>query len=78
MKPHQCRIGRTDVDVIAAGAATAGGGAVATELIRRCFGPSVHIRTIAVEGSRVRVDWTEWRSEEVTRVRLTDTISVQP
>jgi len=31
MKPHQCRIGRTDVDVIAAGAATAGGGAVATD-----------------------------------------------
>jgi len=78
MKPHQCRIGRTDVDVIAAGAATAGGGAVATELIRRCFDPSVHIRTVAVEGSRVRVDWTEWRSEEATRVRLTDTISVQP
>jgi hypothetical protein len=77
MKLHQCRIGRTDVDVIAAEAATRGG-AVATELIRRCFDPSVHIRTIAVEGSRVRVDWTEWRSEQPARVRLTDTISVQP
>ena len=78
MQLHQCRIGRTEVDVIAAEAATTRGGAVATELIRRCFDPSVHVRTIAVEGSRVRVDWTEWRSEQATRVRLTDTISVQP
>jgi hypothetical protein len=77
MKLHQCRIGRTDVDVIAAEAATRGG-AVATELIRRCFDPSVRVRTIAVEGSRVRVDWTKWRSEQPTRVRLTDTISLQP
>jgi hypothetical protein len=51
---------------------------VATELIRRCFDASVHIQTIAVEGTRVRVDWIEWRSGEATRVRLTDTISVQP
>jgi hypothetical protein len=78
MKLHQCRIGRTDVDVIAAEAGTTHGGAVATELIRRCFDPAVRVRTIAVEGSRVRVDWTEWRSEQTTRVRLTDTISVQP
>ncbi len=78
MKLHQCRIGRADVDVIAAGAATTRDSGVATELIRRCFDPSIHIQTIAVEGSRVRVDWTEWRSEEPTRVRLTDTISVQP
>jgi hypothetical protein len=78
MKSHQCRIGRTDVDVIAAEAATTRSGVMATELIRRCFDPSVHIRTIAVEGSRARVDWTKWRSEQATRVRLTDTISVQP
>jgi hypothetical protein len=77
MKLHQCRIGRGDVRVIAVEATTRGG-AVAMELIRRCFDPSVHVRTIAVEGSRVRVDWAEWRSERPTRVRLTDTISVQP
>jgi hypothetical protein len=78
MKLHECRIGRADVDVIAAGAAATRGSGVATELIRRCFDASVHIQTIAVEGTRVRVDWIEWRSGEATRVRLTDTISVQP
>jgi hypothetical protein len=78
MKLHQCRISRMEADVIAAGAATPRAATAATEVVRRCFEPSVHIRTIAVEGSRVRVDWTEWRTEQTTRVRLTDTIAVQP
>ena len=58
MKLHECRISRMDADVIAAGAATANAASLAaTRWLRRCFEPSVHIRTIAVEGSRVRVDW---------------------
>jgi hypothetical protein len=78
LKLHQCRISRMEADVIAAGAATPRAATAATEVVRRCFEPSVHIRTIAVEGSRVRVDWAEWRTEQTTRVRLTDTIAVQP
>jgi hypothetical protein len=67
-----------DADVIAAGAATANAASLAGQVARRCFEPSVHIRAIAVEGSRVRVDWEAWRPGQTTRVRLTDTIPVGP
>jgi hypothetical protein len=75
---HECRISRTDADVLAAGAATANATSLAGQVARRCFEPSVHIRAIAVEGSRVRVDWEAWRPGQTTRVRLTDTIPVGP
>ena len=78
MTLHQCRINRVEADVIAADAATPRAASLAAEVVRRCVEPSAHIRTIAVEGTRVGVDWAQWRPGQRTRVRLTAAIPVEP
>ena len=78
MKLHQCRISRLEADAIAANAASARAVSMAAGFVRRCFEPSVHVRTIAVEGSRVRVDWAQWRPGQPARVRLTEPIAIEP
>ncbi|MGH9256856.1 MAG: hypothetical protein ACRD3C_20025 [Vicinamibacterales bacterium] len=77
-KLHQCRINRVEADVIAAAASIPGDAGVAAQVARRCFAPSVRIRTIVVEGNRARVDWAQWRPGQTERVRLTDPIAIEP
>jgi hypothetical protein len=78
MQLHQCRISRMEADTMAANAASPKAASMATRFVRRCFEPSVHVRTIAVEGSRVSVDWAQWRPGQAARVRLTEPIVIEP
>jgi hypothetical protein len=77
-KTHQCRITRVEADRLSATGASGPTTGLATDMVRRCFEPSIHVRAIAVEGNRVRVDWAQWRPGESARVRLTDSIPLQP
>ena len=75
---HRCRISRMEVDAIARGGVSAD--QLLTEpVLRRCFDPSMRLRHVFVEASRVQVDWTQWRRlEEPARVRLSDPIALDP
>ena len=78
MKLHQCRISRVEADTMAANAASPKAASMAAGFVRRCFEPSVHVRTITVEGSRVNVDWAQWRPGETARIRLMEPIALEP
>jgi hypothetical protein len=75
-QPHRCRITRAEADAIA-GAATADPRATGS-LMRRCFDPSLGIRNVSLEATRVQIDWTRWvRLDEPIRVPLTDAIPLE-
>jgi hypothetical protein len=74
--PHRCRISRGDADAIA-GAAVAEPQATGS-LMRRCFDPSLDIRNVSLEATRVHIDWERWeRLDEPIRVRLTNAIPLE-
>jgi hypothetical protein len=74
--PHRCRVNRTEADAVTATRSIQDSKGPAAQIVRRCFDPSVKIRSVAVEGSRARVNWAEWRPEPPVRVRLTDPIPI--
>lgn len=72
---HECGITRVEAEMIA-GAASASERLVAmADALRRCFDPSVRVRSASVEARRVQVDWVRWRMEEPARTRLTEPIA---
>jgi hypothetical protein len=73
---RQCRISRREADVITGLATASDPDRIRDEAIRRCFGEATHMTDMAVEGSRVRVDWDRWRPLEPVRVRIEE--QVQP
>jgi hypothetical protein len=71
--PHRCRISRGEADAFAGAAATEP--RAAGSLMRRCFDPSLDIRNVSLEASRVHIDWERWeRLDEPIRVPLTSEI----
>lgn len=71
---HRCRITRMEAEMITSGAIFANR-LLMEPVLRRCFEPSIPIRYVSVEASRVHMDWTEWRRlDEPVRLRLTDRI----
>jgi hypothetical protein len=73
---HRCRITRADADAIAGTAAT--DPRMSGSMMRRCFDPSLDIRTASLEATRVRIDWNRWeRLDEPIRVPLTSVIPLE-
>ena len=73
---HRCRITRAEADTFA-GTATADPRATGS-LMRRCFDPSLDIRKVSLEATRVHIDWTRWeRLDEPIRVPLTGAIPLE-
>ena len=71
---HRCRITRMEAEMIAGGAIF-DNRRLMEPVLRRCFEPSIPIRYVSVEASRVHMDWTEWRRlDDPIRLRLTDRI----
>jgi hypothetical protein len=74
--PHRCRISRGEADAIAGAAATAP--RATGSLMRRCFDPSLDIRNVSLEATRVHIDWERWeRLDEPVRVPLTSAIPLE-
>jgi hypothetical protein len=71
---RQCRISRREADVLAGLATASEPDRIRDEAIQRCFGEATHMTDMAVEGSRVRVDWERWRPLEPVRVRIEEQI----
>lgn len=70
---HRCRITRGEADAIA-GAAAADPRATGS-MMRQCFDPSLDIRKVSLEATRVHIDWERWeRLDEPIRVPLTSAI----
>ena len=75
-QPHRCRITRAEADAIAGTAAT--DPRVSGSMMRRCFDPSLDIRTASLEATRVHIDWSRWeRMDEPIRVPLTSAIPLE-
>ena len=75
-QPHRCRITRAEADAIAGTAAT--DPRVSGSMMRRCFDPSLDIRTASLEATRVHIDWNRWeRLDEPIRVPLTSAIPLE-
>ena len=75
---HRCRISRMEADTIASGGVPTDR-LFTARVLRRCFDPSLRLRSASVEASRVQVDWAQWRPlEEAVRIRLTDPIPLDP
>ncbi len=73
---HRCRITRAEADAIAGTAAT--DPRVSGSMMRRCFDPSLDIRTASLEATRVHIDWNRWeRLDEPIRVPLTSAIPLE-
>ena len=73
---HRCRISRTDADAIASAAAT--NRRLSGSMMRRCFDPSLGIRSASLESTRVHIDWDRWRRiDEPIRVPLTSAIPLE-
>ena len=46
--------------------------------MRRCFDPSLDIRNVSLEATRVHIDWERWeRLDEPIRVPLTSAIPLE-
>ena len=74
--PHRCRISRGEADAIAGAAATEP--RATGRLMRRCFDPSLDIRNVSLEATRVHIDWERWeRLDEPIRVPLTSAIPLE-
>ena len=74
--PHRCRISRADADALAGAAATEP--RATGSLMRRCFDPSLDIRNVSLEATRVHIDWDRWeRLDEPIRVPLTSAIPLE-
>jgi hypothetical protein len=72
---YRCRITRDEADLMVRIFATEV--RIANPLVQRCFGPSLDVRTVSVEATRVRIDWARWeRMDEPQRVQLTGEISL--
>jgi hypothetical protein len=75
-QPHRCRITRVEADAIAGTAAT--DPRVSGSMMRRCFDPSLDIRTASLEATRVHIDWNRWeRLDEPIRMPLTNAIPLE-
>ena len=73
---HRCRISRGEADAIAGAAATEP--RATGSLMRRCFDPSLDIRNVSLEATRVHIDWERWeRLDEPIRVPLTSAIPLE-
>ena len=74
-KTHRCRISPIEAHKIERDGFTADR-SLTTELLRRCFDPSVPLQQISIEASRVKVDWERWQLlDEPVRRSLTDPIA---
>ncbi len=67
---HECRVSRTDVDVLGRAAAGGGDRERALEVVRRCVEPLARLETVSVEARRARVDWDAWKLDAPVRTRL--------
>jgi len=67
---RQCRITPVEAEDLTAEAWASAGRKAGTATLDRCVPPSVRVRTITVEATRIRVDWARWRMEEAGRVPL--------
>ena len=75
-QPHRCRITRVEADAIVAAAATEP--RQSRSMMRRCFDPSLGVRTASIEATRVHIDWNRWeRIDEPIRVPLTSGIPLE-
>lgn len=74
--PHRCRISRGEADAITGAAATEP--RATGSWMRRCFDPSLDIRNVSLEATRVHIDWERWeRLDEPIRVPLTSAIPLE-
>jgi len=75
-QPHRCRITRGEADAIAGAAATEPRATGAR--MRRCFDPSLDIRNVSLEATRMHIDWERWeRLDEPIRVPITSAIPLE-
>ena len=73
---HRCRITRGEADAFAGAAATEP--RATGSLMRRCFDPSLDIRNVSLEATRMHIDWERWeRLDEPIRVPLTSAIPLE-
>jgi hypothetical protein len=77
-RPHRCGISEVEADTIARGAVLADPH-LREQFLRRCFEPSIRLRSVFIEVGRVHVDWTQWRLvEEFARSRMSEPIALDP
>jgi hypothetical protein len=73
---HRCRITRGEADAFAGAAASAP--QATGSMMRRCFDPSLDIRNVSLEATRVQIDWERWqRLDQPIRVPLTSAIPLE-
>jgi hypothetical protein len=46
-------------------------------MMRRCFDPSLDIRKVSLEATRVHIDWERWERLDELRVPLTSAIPLE-
>ena len=61
---HECRVTRTQADIIVRAAEEPVDRLSMTPVLRLCFEPSIRLQRISVEATRVNVDWAQWRLNE--------------
>ena len=67
---HECRVTRTQADIIVRAAEEPVDRLSMTPVLRLCFEPSIRLQRISVEATRVNVDWAQWRLNEPIRTSL--------
>ena len=67
---HECRVTRTQADIVVRAAAEPVDRSSMTPVLRLCFEPSIRLQRISVEATRVHVDWAQWRLNEPIRTSL--------
>ncbi len=67
---HECRVTRTQADIVVRAAAEPVDRSSMSPVLRLCFEPSIRLQRISVEATRVHVDWAQWRLNEPIRTSL--------
>ena len=67
---HECRVTRTQADIVIRAAAEPVDRLSVAPVLRLCFEPSIRLQRISVEATRVNVDWAQWRLNEPIRTSL--------
>jgi hypothetical protein len=67
---HECRITRTQADIVVRAATDPVDRLSMAPVLRLCFEPSVRLQRISVEAIRVNVNWAQWRLNEAIRTSL--------
>ena len=77
-RTHECRVSRTQADVVIRAAAEPVDRLSMTPVLRRCFDQSVRLQRISVDATRVNVEWAQWRLNEPIRTSLVGPIPAGP